>query len=91
MQPLNSSSGLVGQDLDEIRASLVTGRLESIIVKLLDAIGDADIDLCSGQGTVDSGCGLGRVSSKEAYDRRVSRIVTRLCGGGSGLSPGIST
>lgn len=54
LQPLNSSSRLVSQDLDEVRSSLVTGRLHGIIIELLDTVGDAMIDLCPGQGTVDS-------------------------------------
>ena len=65
LQPLDGSSRLVGQDLDQIGASLVPRRLEGIFVELLDAILDPEIGLCSGEGAVDTGCGLGRVATEE--------------------------
>ncbi len=65
MQPLDGSGGLVGEDLDEVWSRLVTGRLECVIVELLDAVGNLVVDLCPGKGTVDSGCGLGGVATHE--------------------------
>ncbi len=67
LEPLNGSSGLVGEDLDEVRAGLVTGRLEGILVELLDAVLDLVVDLGAGQGTVDTGCGLCGVAAEEAW------------------------
>lgn len=78
LQPLNGSSGLVGEDLDEIRASLVTSRLEGIVVELLDAVADVVVDLGAGQGTVDTGGSLGRVTTEETWSRKVS-ISYRFC------------
>ena len=40
LQPLNSGSGLVCEDLDQVWPGLVSGRLEGVIVELLDAVGD---------------------------------------------------
>ena len=54
MQPLDSGSGLVGEDLDEIRTSLVASRLEGIIVELLYAVCDAGVDLCARKSAVDT-------------------------------------
>lgn len=65
LEPLNSGGGLVGQDLDEVRTGFVTGRLEGILVELLDAVTDLVVNLCAGQGTVDTRGGLGGVSSEE--------------------------
>lgn len=70
LEPLDSGSGLVGQDLDEIGTGLITGRLEGIIVELLDAVADLVINLSAGQGTVDTRGGLGRVTTEEAYFRK---------------------
>lgn len=66
LKPLDGSSGLVGKDLDEIGTGLVTGRLEGVVVELLDAVGNASVDLRSCESTVDTGSSLGRVSTKEA-------------------------
>lgn len=66
LKPLNGGGGLVGQDLDEFRTGLVTGRLKGIIVKLLDAVGDASINLRPCESTVDTRSSLGRVSAEEA-------------------------
>lgn len=66
LKPLNGSSGLVCEDLDEVGTSLLTSRLEGIIVELLDGVADVVVDLGAGQGTVDAGGGLGRVTAKEA-------------------------
>jgi hypothetical protein len=59
LQPLDSGGGLVGEDLDEFRAGLVTSRLEGILVEGLDAVGNAEVDLGASEGTVDAGGGLG--------------------------------
>lgn len=66
LEPLDGSSRLVGEDLDEIRARLVTGRLEGIIVELLDAVCDASVNLGAGESTVDTRGSLCRVSAEEA-------------------------
>jgi hypothetical protein len=65
LQPLDGGGGLVGQDLDEVGAGLVTGGLESVLVELLDSVGDAEVGLGAGEGTVDAGGGLGRVTTEE--------------------------
>lgn len=57
---------MVGQDLDQIGSGLVTGGLESVLVELLDRVANAVVDLCSGESSIDSGGGLGRVAAKEA-------------------------
>lgn len=66
LKPLNGGSGLVCEDLDEVGASLLTSRLEGIIVELLDGVADVVVDLGAGQGTVDARSGLGRVTTEEA-------------------------
>lgn len=65
LKPLNGSSGLVCEDLDKVGTSLLTSRLEGIIVELLDGVADVVVDLGAGQGTVDAGSGLGGVTTKE--------------------------
>jgi hypothetical protein len=67
LQPLNGGGGLVGKDLDEVGSGLVTGRLQGVIVELLYAVLNLVVDLSSGQGTVDTGGGLGRVTTEETY------------------------
>jgi hypothetical protein len=66
LEPLNGGGRLVGQDLDEVGTGLVTGRLEGIIVKLLDAVGDASVNLRPCESTVDTRGSLGRVSAEKA-------------------------
>jgi hypothetical protein len=66
LQPLDGGGGLVGQDLDQVRTGLVTGRLEGIFVELLDTVLDAEIDLGASESTVDTGGGLGRVTTEES-------------------------
>ncbi len=66
LKPLDGGGGLVGEDLDEVWPRLVTGRLEGVIVELLDAVLDAVLDLRPGQGTVDAGGGLCGVAAEEA-------------------------
>jgi len=68
LEPLNGSRGLVSQDLDEIGPGLVSCGLECVIVELLDTIGDAMVDLGTGEGTVDTRGGLGRVTAEESYE-----------------------
>jgi hypothetical protein len=65
LQPLDGGGGLVGQDLDQVGTGLVTGGLEGVIVKCLDTVGNAEVDLGAGEGTVNTGGGLGRVAAKE--------------------------
>lgn len=45
LQPLNGGGRLVGKNLDEFRASLVTGGLEGILVESLDTVANAKVDL----------------------------------------------
>lgn len=66
LQPLDGGSGLVGQDLDQVGTGLVTGGLEGIFVELLDAVLDAEIGLGASESTVDTGGGLGRVTTEES-------------------------
>jgi hypothetical protein len=68
LQPLNGSSGVVGQNLDQIGTSLVTSGLEGIFIKLLDAVLNTEIGLCSCESTVDTGCGFCGVATEEACD-----------------------
>jgi hypothetical protein len=63
LEPLNSRCGVVCEDPDEVWAGLVSGRFYGVVVELLDAVGDLGIDLCPGEGTVDTGS-LGRVSTR---------------------------
>lgn len=72
LEPLDSSSRLVGKDLDKVGSSLVTGRLEGIIVELLHAVGNASLNLCPCEGTVDTRSSLGRVATEEACRKRMS-------------------
>ena len=58
LQPLDSSGRLVGKNLDEIWSRLVARRLQGVIIELLDAVSDAQVDLRPRKGAVDSGCGL---------------------------------
>jgi hypothetical protein len=65
LEPLDGSRGLVGEDLDEVGACLVTGRLEGIIVELLDAVCNSGVYLCAGESTVDARSGLCGVAAEE--------------------------
>lgn len=67
LQPLDSGCRLVCEHLDQVRPSLVSGRLERVLVELLDTILDTEINLSARESSVDSGGGLGRVSTKEVY------------------------
>lgn len=58
LQPLNSGSGLICEDLDEIWPGLISRGLKGIVVEELDGIWDLLVDLCPGKGTVDAGSGL---------------------------------
>lgn len=75
LQPLDGSSRLVGQDLDEVRTGLVTGRLEGIVVELLDAVTDFVVDLGAGQSTVDTRSCLCGVATKEAWRRKAMLVA----------------
>jgi len=66
LQPLDGGGRLVGQDLDQLGTGLVTGGLEGIVVELLDAVLDAEIGLGASESTVDTGGGLGRVTTEES-------------------------
>jgi len=76
LKPLNSSGRLVCEDLDQIGSRLVSRRLEGIVVELLDAVLDSVLDLCSGEGTVDSGGCFGRVTTEETWV--VGYLIDRL-------------
>jgi hypothetical protein len=78
LEPLDGSSGLVGQDLDQIRASQVPGRLDGVVVELLDAVGDLKIDLSSCESAIDSRCGLGRVTTHEVWIDKSARHLTQI-------------
>jgi hypothetical protein len=58
LQPLYGSSGLVCEDFDEVRASLVTGGFQCVIIELLDTVSDIEVDLGASESTVDTGGGL---------------------------------
>lgn len=94
LEPLNGGSGLVCEDLDEVRTSLLTSRLEGVIVELLDGVADVVVDLGAGQGTVDAGGGLGRVTTEEtcaresAFRGKCSRASHHRCG--ARIGPGIA-
>jgi hypothetical protein len=66
LQPLDGRGRLVGEDLDEVGPRLVAGRLEGVLVELLDAVLDAVLNLCPGEGTVDAGGRLCGVTAEEA-------------------------
>lgn len=72
LQPFHSSSRFVGKDLNQVRASLISGGLEGIFVESLDAILDAEIDLCAGKSAVDAGGSLGGVTTEEILGGVVS-------------------
>lgn len=65
LQPLDGSSGLVCEDLDQIGTRLISGGFEGIIVESLDAVGDAQVDLGARQGAVNTGRSLGGVATEE--------------------------
>ena len=65
LQPLNSGGGLVGENLDQLGASLVSGGLEGIIVELLDAVLNLQVNLGAREGAVDTGGSLGGVATEE--------------------------
>ena len=69
LQPLNSSGGLVGENLDQLGASLVSGGLEGIIVELLDAVLNLQVNLGAREGAVDTGGSLGGVATEEGCTR----------------------
>ena len=73
LQPLDGGSRLVCQDLDQVWPRLVAGRLEGVIVKLLDAVLDAVLNLRPRQSAVDSRCRFCRVAAKESCTRASSQ------------------
>lgn len=58
---------LVSKNLDQVRSGLVSGRLDCIIVELLNGVLDAEVNLGVCEGAVDSRSGLCRVSAEETY------------------------
>lgn len=74
MQPLDGRGGLVCEDLDQIGTCLVTGRLEGIIVELLDTVANLKIDLSSGKSAVDARGSFGRVATEEVWAVLVSTL-----------------
>jgi hypothetical protein len=91
LQPLDGSSGLVCEDFDEIGTSLVSGRFQGVIVELLDAVLDAEIDLCAGESTVDTGGGLCGVATKEGLLVKDKNVSTVKVDGVGGTETGQST
>jgi len=65
LQPVDSISGTAGQDGDKIVAGKVTSGFLGIIEEDPGAVLDAQVLLTLGSGAVDTGCGLGRVSTHE--------------------------
>lgn len=65
LQPFDGRGRLVGEDLDQLWTSLVSGGLESILVELLDTVLDAQIRLGARESAVDTGRGLGGIASEE--------------------------
>lgn len=58
LQPLYGSRRFVGQNLDEVWSRLVSGGFQGIVIKLLNTIGYAQIDLGSGESAIYTGCSL---------------------------------
>ena len=58
---------MVGQHFNEIWSRLLSRRFQSVIVELLDAVGDVGVDLSSGKSAVDSRGGFGRVAAHEVW------------------------
>lgn len=54
LQPLDGGSGLVCEDFDEVGTSLVSGGFQGIIVELLHAILNTEINLGASESTVDT-------------------------------------
>lgn len=67
LQPFDGGGGLVGKDLDQLGTSLVSGGLDGVLVEGLDAVVDAEVALGAGQGTVNTGGGLGGVATEESW------------------------
>lgn len=81
LKPLDGGSGLVGEDLDQVGTGLVTGRLEGILIELLDGVANLVVNLGAGEGTVDTGGGLGRVTTEETC---FAALLAHYAGGGAG-------
>lgn len=75
LQPFDRGRGLVGQDLDEFWASLVSGGFEGVIVEGLDAVLDAKVDLCAGEGAVDPGGSFGGITTEEV----LGKVSSEMC------------
>ena len=56
---------MVGKDSDEIGSGLITGRFQGIVVELLDAVLNFEVDLGASQSTVDTRGSFCRVATKE--------------------------
>ena len=67
LQPFDSWGRLICENLDQIRSRFVSGRFQSIVVELLDAVLDLKVNLSSGQSTVDAGCGFRRVATEKVW------------------------
>jgi hypothetical protein len=60
-------SGLVCEDLDEIRPGEISGRLNGVIIELLNAVLDTEFLLRPGVCAVDTRGGLSGVASHEVW------------------------
>jgi len=65
LEPFDGGGRVTGEDLDELGAEQVLGRLSGIIVESLDGVLDAELHLGASESTVDTGGGLGGVSSQK--------------------------
>lgn len=81
LQPLNSRSRLIGENLDKIWPRLVTCRFQGILIKLLDTVRDPGVNLGACQGAVDTRSGFGGVATKETYDFTVQQCWFMKLGG----------
>jgi hypothetical protein len=88
LQPLDGGGGLVGQNLDEVGAGLITGGLEGVLVELLDAVGNAEVGLGASEGTVDTGGGLGGVTTEEGLFVEDEDVATVQVDGVGGTEAG---
>lgn len=66
LEPLNGSSRLVCEDLDQFGTGLVPCGFEGVFVEGLDAVLNIEVGLSAGEGAVDTGGSLGRVTTKES-------------------------
>lgn len=69
-EPIDGLAGLASENLDQVISCKVTSRLLGVFEEGLGRVWDALLCLCGGTGTVDTGSGLGGVTTEEGLEKK---------------------